>query len=213
MWLLVAVLFFFAVPALADEVTLSFVGTTTLMNVMASAAGVAMTGAQNVVVSDTKLGQHFTFTDEAFINSGPATEFNFTAPLLVATYTPGGSMSVLIENSVTHAILIEGIMQNSKLLATVPGAGAFGGAFTVTEVSPTILALFGLTGWSPKGSASFTFSNDEFSNGTLQATLGGGAVTFISAPAAPPVPELGTLFLFGSGLLLLGRRMRRQIMS
>ena len=89
------------------------------------------------------------------------------------------------------------------------GTGSFQALLTVTYVNPVIPALFGdPNGWQLTGSDSLTTSVNKFKNGgnTDTAILGGGSITYQT-----PVPEPGTLALFGTGIIGLAGIVRRKL--
>ena len=189
--------------ALGDQITFSFVaGQGNAPDLMASDAGGMVSGpADNIAVSDTTLGLHLALPGIFTSSAGPGSSFAIGPSFVIATFTAGGSDSVLIVDPVTGGVLVAGTMQdNGALLAQYPGGtGSYLGTFTVTEVDPAVLAMFGLSGFNPNGSVAFTFGQDQTKSGTLDAVVGGGTVTIVGTLA----PEPASLMLAGTGLLAL----------
>jgi hypothetical protein len=198
------VLLFAATPALADEITFSFIGNSNLTNVEANSSGLTVGPALNIAISNATTGVSIPLAGLFNSSTGAATFFAVTPNLVVATYAPGGTDSVSIVDPITHAVLISGVMNDSSaLLAHIPGgSGSFRGTFDVTDVSSTILSEFGLASFDPNGSVGFTFGQDSAVGGTLSSVIGGGSVTFVATPLAP-TPEASTMLLMGSGLIFI----------
>jgi hypothetical protein len=77
-------------------------------------------------------------------------------------------------------------------------------------VSPYVTSLFGQPNqWLQPGSDSFTTGHNSFANGgrTDTASLGQGGITFQT-----PVPEPGTLAMFGGGIIGLAGVIRRKLL-
>ena len=152
-------------------------------------------------MSDTTLGLHLPLAGTFTSSAGAASAFTIASSFVFATFTAGGTDSVLITDSMGN-VLVAGTMQNNgAVLAQYPGGtGSYLGTFTVTEVDPTVLADFGLSGFNPSGSVAFTFGQDQVTSlGVLDAVVGGGTVTIVGTV----VPEPASLMLAGTGLLAL----------
>lgn len=199
----------FATSALwADQINLNFT-TGALGSIVASKAGGMSSGPSELIsISDSTTSVIVPF-DGTYVrgNTGPASSF-VIGTLVIATFTGDGPNSVFVIDS-GSTTLVSGIMRDgSSLLSTFPaGTGSFLGTFDVTSVNPSVLALFGLPpAFEPVGSVAFTFANASVSAGVLTGAIGGGAVT-IQTPT--PTPEIGTMFLLGTGLFAAMTGMRR----
>lgn len=204
-----------ALPMLADQITFSFVASMgNAVDLMASAGSGMQSGpADNIAVSDTTLGLHLPLAGIFTSSAGPGTTFGIGPSFVVANFGAGASDSVLITDPVTGAVLVAGTMQaNGAMLAQYPsGAGSFLGTFTVTEVAPSVLADFGLAGFNPNGSLSFTFGQDQVNSlGVLDAVVGGGTVTIVATPtnesSSGILLSLGLCGVLASGWLKKSKR-------
>ena len=122
-------------------------------------------------------------------------------------FTAGGT--VLVEDSSSNPLLIGTMRDSATLIQNIPPApatGSLNGTFDVSFVSPTVLALFGQTSYSPIGSIALTDGTATFDpvTSTITAVIGGGAVTIETS-----VPEPASLGLVGLGLLTVGATLRR----
>jgi hypothetical protein len=205
LWHLFLALALSAVPALADQITFSIVAPPgNVADLAASKSGLRAGPGQNITVSDTTLGMHVPLAGVFTASTGAASAFAVASAFVLATYKAGGTDSVLITDPATGAVLVSGTMEgDSGMLAQYPGgAGSFLGSFTVTSVNPAVLGMFGLSGFNPNGSVSFTFGQDQLSGRTLDAVVGGGSVTIV----ASPVRESSTLALVLIGVVLVAVR-------
>jgi len=194
-----------AVPAVADQITFSFVASPgNVADLTAARSGLSAGPAQNITVSDTTLGMHVPLAGVFTASTGAASAFAVASSFVLATYKAGGANSVLILDPVTSATLVSGTMEgDSGVLAQYPGgAGSFLGTFTVTSVSPAVLGMFGLSGFNPNGSVAFTFGQDQLSGRTLDAVVGGGTVTIV----ASKVHESRSIALVLTGVVLMAMR-------
>jgi len=140
-------------------------------------------------------------------NAGPGPIVPIGTSIFVF-FTAGGT--VLVEDSASNPLLIGTMRDSATLIQNIPPApatGSLNGTFDVSFVSPTVLALFGQTSYSPIGSIALTDGTATFDpvTSTITAVIGGGAVTIETSV----VPEPATLGLVGLGLLTVGATLRR----
>jgi len=208
-WIAAVFTLLVAASAVADQINFNF--TTGAPNsVTATSATGLMSGPSMLQnISDTTTGVVIAQSGKYVTgNTGPAINLAQFANLVIGAFTASGPNSVLVEDSANN-VLVAGVMQDGgSLLSTVPnGTGSFLATFNVTYVSPAALALFGLgPGFLPDGSVALTLGNAKFNGTTFTAAIGGGSVTIQT-----PVPEPGTLALFGSGIIGLAGLLRRKI--
>jgi hypothetical protein len=189
----------FAVCAVADEITFSFIlGVPGSLN--ASAAGLSAGIAENVLVSDATTGQEFTLLGVFTANTGRAFTFVGGGGLVQADYRGSGANSVLITDPMGNQLVAGMMDDHGRFISNYPdGRGAFAGKFDVSFVSPEVLALFGLgPAVLPTGAVSATFAMDEFDGRTVVGQLGGGTVT------VETVPEVATWMMGFTALGLAG---------
>lgn len=198
--------FIAATLSFADEITFTAVN---LSHSTFSADDVALMfgNAINVLVTDNTTGKSIMLLSVQSGNTGPATDF-VPGPPLIADYSAAGANSVLIAS--TGTTYLSGDMQDSgRLEADYPDkAGAFLSRFHVDFVSPTILLELGTsTHFAPEGSVSLTVAETSFTDGILNATLGGSQITI---ETQPPVPEPTTVLFWLGGTLIAGSYWSRQ---
>jgi hypothetical protein len=128
--------------------------------------------------------------------------------VIIGTYLAAGPNSVLIVDLSNHPLLAGSIESSSSFLTEIPdGTGAFLGSFDVTFVSPTVLAMFGLSSSSQftESVLLLTFAQDNFDGTTVSGVMGGGTVTIETAAAPEPVG----LGLLGASLLTVAESVKR----
>jgi len=198
-----------AASAVADQINFNFTTGAPNSVTATSAAGLVSGPSMLQNISDTTTGVVIAQSGKYVTgNTGPAINLAQFTNLVIGAFTASGPNSVLVEDSANN-VLVAGVMQDGgSLLSTVPnGTGSFLATFNVTYVSPAALALFGLgPGFLPDGSVALTLGNAKFNGTTFTAAIGGGSVTIQT-----PVPEPGTLALFGSGIIGLAGLLRRKI--
>lgn len=196
------VLFTSAAFALGDQITFSFIGLSPSSILTASKSGLELGPVTNVLVSDANTGESFSLLGMVTGATGAASNFTVLASpnIVLASFDGAGSDSVLLENGGID--LLTGEMEDkSNLISTYPaGAGAFLSDFTVTSVSSSVLALFGLSNFASDGAISVTFgSSNIVGPDQLSAIVGGGTITI----TATKTPESSTVGLCGLGIVLL----------
>jgi hypothetical protein len=201
-----------SLSAFADEITFSFIASSGKTSLIADTGGVVLGPSLNVLVSDATTGASFPLVGVFTSNTGAASTFTVSPTIVVATYNGSGPNSVLIKDSMGNA-LVSGITEDrAAFISGFPnGAGAFLSKFEVTDVAPSVLALFGLgPSFSPEGSVSVTAARGNLVGGTLEATIGGGTVTITTPFAAVPESSTSSLGVIGLGLVLTSLRLRSQ---
>lgn len=193
--------------ALGDQITFSAIlGSSHSVDI--SLNGVLLGPAMNINVSDQQTGQVFPLDGTYTSSTGVSTSFSVlnVPPVVLANYNFGSPNSVLITDTMGN-VLVAGMMEDrSSVAATYTGGtGAFLGEFQVKFVSPAVLALFGknLT-FQPSGSVSATFGQTERTGAdSFVAELGGADVT-VQTESTAPTPEIATVLLMVTGVVMLG---------
>ena len=208
---LLLILLGLSIAAYGDEITCTGINFAH-SSFSASAAGLALGNAVNVLCTDNTTGKDAMLISIQSGSTGASTDF-VPGPPLTADYSHGGTNSVLIASGGTT--FLSGIMEDSgRLEAEWPNrAGAFLSRFHVTSVDPTILTDLGLpstTHIAPEGSVSLTIGETSFNGTTLDATLGGSQITIETQSA---VAEPLTMVLFGTGTLLAMWQARNRFKS
>lgn len=193
--------------AFGDQITFSAIlGSSHSVDI--SLGGALLGPAMNINVSDQQTGQVFPLDGVFTASTGKSTNFSVltTPPIVLANYNFGSPNSVLITDTMGN-VLVAGTMEDrSSVAATyMGGTGAFLGEFSVKFVSPAVLKLFGFgPTFQDSGSVSATFGQTEM-NGpdNFVAELGGANVT-IQTPVQTSTPEVATVLLMVTGIVLLG---------
>lgn len=207
-----AVLVIGAVFARADQITFSFIGNTSIQNLSAGLGGFAAGPSLNVLVTDATTGVRIDLPGVFTTSTGIANSFTvLTSPnLVLASYSAGGADSVLITSLDGKTVYVAGVNENrGEFVSAYPsGTGAFLNSFTVTQVDPAVLGMFGLgPGFDSRGSVSITSGTGNLvGRDALAATIGGGTVTIESTA----IPEPAGLGLAGMGLLAAAGMVRRR---
>ncbi len=199
--------------ARADAISFSFLfgGTAIVQN---NASGLSAGPGVVLVVSDDDTATYIAVNGAAIVSTGGSTSWGVSSGIFNASFGPGGSVSVTAPTGVCPPdcgpTLVSGTMEDGSLYSAALGGGngSFHGLFSVTYVSPKILALFGLgPSFLPDGAVSLNSSSNNMVTATKDsATLAGGTVTINT-----PTPEPGTLALCGTGIIGLASVLRRKI--
>lgn len=189
--------------AMGDEITFSVVGLSNVADIFSSPSGMTAGPASVVLVTDVTQGKSFSLSETFNASAGAAHSITVGSTVYTAFYGPGAVGSVDITNAVAGNML-----DNSELTAVFPqGTGSFSGEFLVTSVNPAVLALFGLgPKFNPSGSVAITFGQDQVNGQDLSGVIGGGATTILTVNTTP---ELMTILLFGTGIVMAGAMARR----
>jgi hypothetical protein len=202
--------------ARADDITFSVVSGAK-NGLTANPSGFISGNGTLVLVSDTDTSNTFPISGTASVTTGPATSYTTSGTgkglTLNATYADGSGVDVTVFSSkCPGGICLQGEENGGGYSATTGTTGSFQGQFIVTYVNPYIPELFGdPTAWLPDGSDSLDSGMNSFTltSGKItgdKGTLTGGTITYET-----PVPEPGSLALFGSGLLGLAGVLRRKL--
>ena len=183
----------------ADELTFSFVGEFGGA-VLASPSGLTAGAAAITTVTDLNTGKSLTIPGSIIVNAGPASSFLVAGGFLNASFSAGSPASTVIRDPKGAYLLKATMLEGSTLEAALTEDGSFSGDFSVILLSPTISKDFGLHAVLPDGSVAMTFGEDHFSGGALGALIGGGSLTIETTN----VGELASMFLFGTGLVIMG---------
>jgi hypothetical protein len=189
-----------AVPAVADQITFSFISLAgNVRDVQANPSGFTAGPARVIAVTDATTGITVPFSGNLTVATGTASSFNVTPPLVLATFTAGEDDTVQILDPTTLAPILNGFtLNNSSLAATFPGGtGALSSPIEVTSIEPEIFAMFNLRDFDPRASLSLTFGQNALSGEDLTAVTGGGSITVTAFSA---LPEPSTLIMLGRGV-------------
>jgi hypothetical protein len=214
----IALLATFTTAAMADAITFSYSVTTGTVGTIANEFGSpALTGGPvggQVTVKDTSpIPTLFLPAGSTGMIQSDTNLFYLAGPLnLSATYMGSGAIQIEVLSSYCPGgICLQGTDNFGTYTAKLGDGGGFGGVFSVTFVSPAILAYFGDTGQSvnANGGDAFTTTGNTWIPGgiTSHAQFGSGTITIQTTP----VPEPGTLALMGTGILGLAAAIRRKI--
>jgi hypothetical protein len=193
---------FATIFAFSDEITFSFIEfQAPFANVSVGPAGGLFGPALNIMVSDTTEHMQFPLTGSFNAVTSAATNITTTATEYSATFAEGGSLS--ITSAGTTFISGTPIFADSHLESLfADDTGTYRGEFLITHVDPSVLAKFHLgPEFKPDGAVSITFGQSAVTGDHLDAVIGGGTVT-VETPTVAPIPEVATLFLFGTCLLV-----------
>jgi PEP-CTERM motif len=214
----IALLTIFAAAAMADSITFTYsvtsgtVGTIADQTGSPSLTGGPVGGAVFVKDTNTALTLALPAGSTGMIQSDNNTFYSAGATMLVASYAGSGATQVEILSSYCPGgICLSGTNNFGTYTAAKGGGGGFGGVFSVSFVSPAILAFFGDSTdlVNPNGGTAFTTHHNTWTTGgtTSSAQFGSGTITMQTTP----VPEPGTLALLGTSILGLALVIRRKM--
>lgn len=224
---LVAVVAAFSGAAMADNISFNFAsfnssnphGTLTATS-GSSGTFLLSTFISDVHDTDTDVYHYFGPSHPAVgtttLTAGSESAWSFAGSFVTFQYDLGGSVQVwdgailLVSGNMLGAVSDNpGFKTGTKS----SNGGSASGGFTVSYLNPIIYTWLGLgpQTYDPTGNWSVTTKSDTCksctaTSGTLTAQVSEGSVTIFTSP----VPEPGTLAMFGTGILGLAGLIRRK---
>ena len=205
----ILLLFLFTSTAMADSITFTFAIGTTPVPVVASAGlggTLSMAAVTDVKVKNSK-GTVLPLPDAIVtITSDTDVFYNVVSGEVDALYNGSAVLEVSVTSAFCGGPCLSGDFNGGMYFGVNGDGGGWGGVYTLTYVSPKILAWFGDLGapLNPHGSDAFTTTDNVVGPNLTTAQLGSGSITFQT------VPEPGTLILVGTGFLGLAKMLRRK---
>ena len=206
----IVLLFLFTSAAMADSITFTFAIGTTPVPVVASAGlgGTLSMAAVTDVVAKNSKGNPVLPLPDAIVTITSDTEdwYHDVSGKVDAMFEGSAVLEVSVTSAFCGGPCLSGDFNGGMYFGVNGDGGGWGGVYTLTYVSPKILAWFGDLGapLNPHGSDAFTTTDNVVGPNLTTAQLGSGSITFQT------VPEPGTLILVGTGFLGLAKTLRRK---
>ena len=206
----ILLLFLFTSTAMADSITFTFAIGTLPVPVTASAnpAGTLSMAAVTDVVAKNSKGNPVLPLPDAIVTITSDTEdwYHDVSGKVDAMFEGSAVLEVSVTSAFCGGPCLSGDFNGGMYFGVNGDGGGWGGVYTLTYVSPKILAWFGDLGapLNPHGSDAFTTTDNVVGPNLTTAQLGSGSITFQT------VPEPGTLILVGTGFLGLAKTLRRK---
>ena len=220
----VALLTFLSSFAMADAITFTFTDTVPVTLTAGPTGTMSFSTDNKVTIVVTDQNTPLTLTLASKNSSVVETSNNNTlfsatgagaGAMIFANYSGGNSIQIEIDskacnNGTLKGVCLQGTYNFLEYVGTKGDGGGGGGVYNVTYVSPYITSYFGdPNAWMPTGGNAFQTNDNKWMTKTPTSetsTLAGGTISFQT-----PIPEPGTLALFGTGILGLAGVIRRKL--